>query len=44
MSLKNLNVPSKIHKFLLSKLKDKRTLQIYKKFEKYLTFIEFLIE
>ena len=33
MSLKNLNVPSKTHKFLLDKLKDKRTLQIYKKFE-----------
>ncbi len=33
MSPKNLNVPSKTHKFLLEKLKDKRTLQIYKKFE-----------
>ena len=33
MSPKNLNVQSKIHKFLLNKLKDKRTLQIYKKFE-----------
>ena len=33
MSPKNLNVPSKTHKFLLNKLKDKRTLQIYKKFE-----------
>ena len=33
MSPKNLNVPSKTHKFLLDKLKDKRTLQIYKKFE-----------
>ena len=33
MSPKNLNVPSKAHKFLLDKLKDKRTLQIYKKFE-----------
>ena len=33
MSLKNLNVSKKTHKFLLSKLKDSRTLQIYKKFE-----------
>ena len=33
MSPKNLNVSSKTHKFLLDKLKDKRTLQIYKKFE-----------
>ena len=33
MSPKNLNVQSKTHKFLLDKLKDKRTLQIYKKFE-----------
>ena len=33
MSLKNLNVSKKTHKFLLDKLKDKRTLQIYKKFE-----------
>jgi len=33
MSPKNLNVPSKTHKFLLDKLKDKRTLEIYKKFE-----------
>ena len=33
MSLKNLNVPKKTHKFLLDKLKDSRTLQIYKKFE-----------
>ena len=33
MSLKNLNVSKKTHKFLLSKLKDKRTLKIYKKFE-----------
>ena len=36
MSPKNLNVPSKTHKFLLDKLKDKRTLQIYKKFEENL--------
>ena len=33
MSQKNLNVSSKTHKFLLNKLKDKRTFQIYKKFE-----------
>ena len=33
MSLKNLNVSRKTHKFLLDKLKDSRTLQIYKKFE-----------
>ena len=33
MSPKNLNAPKKTHKFLLTKLKDKRTLQIYKKFE-----------
>ena len=33
MSLKSLNVSKKTHKFLLDKLKDKRTLQIYKKFE-----------
>ena len=33
MSPKNLNVSSKTHKFLLNKLKDKRTSQIYKKFE-----------
>ena len=33
MSPKNLNVPSKTHKFLLDKLKDKRILKIYKKFE-----------
>ena len=33
MSPKNLNVPNKTHKFLLDKLKDKQTLQIYKKFE-----------
>ena len=36
MSQKNLNVQNKTHKFLLNKLKDKRTLQIYKKFEKNL--------
>ena len=33
MSLKNLNVSKKTHKFLLDKLKDSRILQIYKKFE-----------
>jgi len=33
MSLKNFNVSKKTHKFLLDKLKDSRTLQIYKKFE-----------
>ena len=34
MSQKNLNVQNKTHKFLLDKLKDKRTLRIYKKFKK----------
>ena len=33
MSPKNLNVSNKTHKFLLDKLKDKKTFQIYKKFE-----------
>ena len=33
MSPKNLSVSKKTHKFLIDKLKDKRTLQIYKKFE-----------
>ena len=33
MSQKNLNVQNKTHKFLIDKLKDERTLQIYKKFE-----------
>ena len=33
MSLKSLNVLKKTHKFLLNKLKDKRILKIYKKFE-----------
>ena len=33
MSLKSLNVSKKTHKFLLDKLKDSRTLKIYKKFE-----------
>ena len=32
MSLKNLNVLNKTHKNLLNKLKDKRTLEIYKKY------------
>ena len=36
MSLKNLNVSNKTHKFLLNKLKDKETFQFYKKFEKKL--------
>ena len=36
MSPKNLNVQKKTHNFLLNKLKDKRTLKIYKKFEKEL--------
>ena len=40
MSPKNLNVSIKTHKFLLNKLKDKRTLQIYKKFENYLDINE----
>ena len=34
MSPKNLNASNKTHKFLLKKLKDKKTLKIYKKFEK----------
>ncbi len=34
MSPKNLNASKKTHKFLLNKLKDKKTFQIYKKFEK----------
>ena len=33
MSLKNLNASSKIHKYLLSKLRDKRIYKIYNKFE-----------
>ena len=36
MSLKNLSVQNKTHKFLLSKLKNKRIFQIYNKFQKYL--------
>ena len=37
MSLKNLSAANKTHKLILTKLKDKRTLQIYKKFESNLT-------
>jgi len=33
MSQKNSNVSKKTHRFLLNKLKDRRTLKIYKKFE-----------
>jgi len=40
MSPKNLNVSSKTHRFLLNKLKDKRTLKIYQKFEKNLNIQE----
>ncbi len=40
MSQKNLNVSSKTHKFLLNKLKDKRTFKIYKEFEKQLNINE----
>ena len=40
MSPKNLIVSSKTHKFLLNKLKDKQTFQIYKKFEKNLKLNE----
>jgi tRNA(Ile)-lysidine synthase len=40
MSPKNLNAPNKTHKFLLDKLKDKQTFQIYKKFEKDLKLNE----
>ncbi len=36
MSLKNLNVSKKTHKFLIDKLKDKKVFQLYKKFEKNL--------
>ena len=34
MSLKNLNVTSKTHKYLLDSLRDKRVFHIYKKFER----------
>ena len=37
MSLKSLNVSKKTHRFLLDKLKNKRILQIYTKFEKNLS-------
>ena len=40
MSLKNLSASSKTHKFLFNKLKDKRTLQIFKKFENLLNIDE----
>ena len=40
MSLKNSSVSRKTHKFLLNKLKDKKTFQIYKKFEKDLNLNE----
>ena len=40
MSQKNLNVSSKTHKFLLDKLKDKQTFQIYQKFNKYIDLKE----
>ena len=36
MSPKNLNASKKTHRFLISRLKDKRTLQIYKKFENHI--------
>ena len=38
MSPKNFNVSKKTHRFLINKLKDKRTFQIYKKFESNITF------
>ena len=37
MSPKNLNASKKTHKFLINRLKDKRTFQIYKKFESDIT-------
>ena len=40
MSPKNLNASNKTHKFILNKLKDKKTFQIYKKFEKDLKLNE----
>ena len=40
MSPKNLNVPNKTHRFLFNRLKDKKTFQIYKKFEKNLNLSE----
>ncbi len=43
MSQKNLNAQNKTHKFLINKLKDRRTFQIYKKFEKNLNIKDDLI-
>ena len=40
MSPKNLNVTNKIHRLLLNKLKDKKTFQIYERFEAYLNINE----
>ena len=40
MSQKNLNASNKTHKFLLNHLKDKKTFQIYKKFEEDLQLNE----
>ena len=40
MSLKNSNASNRTHSFLLNKLKDKRILQIYKKFENNLNINE----
>ena len=40
MSQKNLSVSKKTHRFLINKLKDKETFQIYKKFEKNLNLNE----
>ena len=37
MSLKNLSAQNKTHKFLFSKLKNKKISQIYNKFERYLS-------
>ena len=36
MNLKNLNASNKIRRILISKLKDKKIFQIYKKFEETL--------
>ncbi len=40
MSPRNLNVSTKTHRYLFNKLKDRRTFQIYKKFEKNLELNE----
>ncbi len=40
MSPKNLNASNKTHNFILNKLEDKKTFQIYKKFEKDLKLSE----